>query len=98
MSLKFHAVIFLIFAVLGLLMEWGYGTLWSIAGTCPWIYPNSPLLYSSFEGMPLWGLGGVFGISLYRALAKKKARELLGALVATVLAVLWVLFCALVLG
>lgn len=98
MSLRFYAVLFLIFAVLGLFLEWGYGTLWSAVGICPWIYPDSPLLYSSLEGMPLWGFGGVFGISLYRALAKKRARELLGALISAALTVLWILFCALVLS
>lgn len=98
MTLKLHVLIFLIFAVLGLLLEWGYGTLWSIVGVTPWIYPNSPLHYSGFEGMPLWGLGGIFGISLYRAITERKARDLLGMLASTILAVLWVLFCALVLS
>jgi len=98
MSLKFRGVIFLIFAVLGLLLEWGYGTLWSIIGTCPWIYPNSPIVYSSLEGMPLWGFGGVFGIALYRAIAGRNIRELKWALISTILAILWVLFCGLVLS
>jgi hypothetical protein len=49
-------VLYVILCLVGTILEWAYGTLWNLCGQAPWIYPNSVLRYTSFEGLPLWGL------------------------------------------
>ena len=89
-TLAFRVIFFLVFAVVGTLLEWAYGTFWSIISTTPWVYPNSPLQYTSFEGIPLWGLGGLVGLSIYRAISDRKVGRLRGAIIPLILAAIWI--------
>ncbi len=91
MSKKDYIFLYLILCIIGAGLEWGYGILWNVVGATPWLYPNSPLCYTSLEVLPHWGLGGLVCVSIYRALLSKKARFLLGAIPPLVLAALWIL-------
>lgn len=88
---KIYAIIFLVFAMLGPIFEWCYGKLWSIIGSSPWVYPNSILEYTSFEGIPLWGFAGLISFSIYHAILDRKVERLLGAIFPMILAILWIL-------
>lgn len=89
--MKIYVIIFLVFAVVGPVLEWCYGKLWSITGSSPWVYPNSILEHTSFEGIPLWGFGGLIGFSIYRAILDRSLKRLLGAIIPLLLAVIWIL-------
>lgn len=85
------AALYVLFCIIGTILEWSYGHLWSlVGGTAPWLYPNSPLGYTSLEVIPLWGFGGLICVSVYRALIEKKLRPLLGAGLSLILAALWI--------
>ena len=81
---------YLLFCLTGAGFEWCYGTLWSLVGIAPWIYPNSFLHYTSLEGIPLWGFGGFFIIAVHKAIHNKRPKELVVALVLLLLAALWI--------
>lgn len=91
MSIKDYVLLYLIFCIIGAGLEWGYGILWNVVGTTPWLYPNSPLCYTSLEVLPQWGFGGLVSIAIYRALLGGKVRFLLAAIPPLVLAALWIL-------
>ncbi len=91
---KRHVAFYLAFCIIGASLEWCYGAFWSIVGTAPWIYPDSPLRYTSLEGLPLWGFGGLVCIAIYDAIMWGSARPLLGAVAPLILAALWVLIYA----
>ena len=83
--------LYLLFCLIGALLEWGYGAFWDLVGTCPWTYPDSPWRWTSPEGLPLWGVAGWLIISLYYAIGKRQARALYGVLACLVVAVLEIL-------
>lgn len=87
-------VLFFVAAVYGFFMEWAMGSIWGGIGECPYIYPNSPLTYSSFIMMPVWGLAGLQAIVIYLAIAHKKPRMLLWLLGLVVLTVILVVILA----
>ena len=93
-GVKYYPTLYLSFCLVGAGLEWAYGTFWSLVGSTPWIYPNSPLHYTSFEGIPLWGLGGLVCVSVYRAITERKAKRLLGVVIPLILAALWILIYA----
>lgn len=82
MSFRRYVELYVIFCLIGFTLEWCYGILWSKVGTAPWIYPSSPLHYTSLKVLPIWGLGGIVIVSLYRAISERSARPLLTAAVA----------------
>jgi len=86
-----YAQIFVIFALLGTGLEWVYGRFWDLVGTAPWLYPGSFLHYTCLEGMPLWGLGGILGFSIYQALTSREAKRLLGVIPPLLLAAVWII-------
>lgn len=85
-----YLFLYVSFCLIGAGLEWCYGTFWSLVGTTPWVYPNSPLHYTSFEGVLLWGLGGLVCVSVYRAFTDRRPKRLLGAVIPLVLAALWI--------
>lgn len=91
MPKKDYVFMYLIFCLVGAGLEWSYGMFWNVVGTTPYIYPSSPLCYTSLEVLPCWGFGGLACVSIYRAFLWKKARFLLGTIPPLVLAALWVL-------
>ena len=93
-ALMFRVILFLVFAVVGPFLEWAYGTFWSIIGNTPWVYPNSPMQYTSFEGIPLWGLAGLIAFSIYSAILDRKVKRLRGVIIPLALAILWILIYA----
>ncbi len=91
---KRYLAIFPIFCLLGFGLEWAYGVFWNIVGTTPWVYPNSALRYTSFEGIPLWGFGGLAGFAVYRAITDRSPKRLLGMVIPLILSALWILVYA----
>ena len=89
-------VLYVILCLVGAILEWAYGTLWSLCGKSPWIYPDSALKYTSFEGLPLWGLGGIICITVYRSYSSRSWKMMAGIILPLALAALWVVFYALV--
>ena len=88
---KDHIILYFIFCIIGAGLEWFYGTFWDVVGVTPWIYPNSWLHYTSLEGLPLWGFGGLICVSIYTAVRQRSVRLLSGAAISLVLAALWIL-------
>jgi len=68
--------LFVLFAALGTLFECLIGAVWSLMGRCPYVYPGSPLVYTSWRVAPLWGLGGLQGVALYEAVRRRRLRML----------------------
>jgi len=85
-------VLYIILCLVGAILEWAYGTLWNLCGRTPWIYPDSVLRYTSFEGLPLWGMGGLICVVIYRAYSSRSWRMSAGILPPLILAALWVIF------
>jgi hypothetical protein len=85
-------ILYIILCFVGTILEWAYGALWSLTGTTPWIYPDSVLRYTSLEGLPLWGLGGLICITIYRAYSHRNWKISAGIIPLLVLACLWVIF------
>ena len=83
-------ILYVVFCIVGAGLEWCYGTFWDVVGVAPWVYPDSWLRHTSLEGVPLWGLGGMICVSIYKAAARRNAKWLLGMLISLVLAVLWI--------
>lgn len=88
---KHYLKIFAIFCVIGPILEWAYGKFWSVVGQSPWLYPSSPFEYTSLEGIPLWGLGGVLAAAVTHAIKQNNPRHLIVFAPTTVLAVIWIL-------
>ncbi len=91
---KYYLLLYILFCLIGAGLEWSYGTFWSTVGVTPWIYPNSPVHFTSLEGLPLWGFGGLICILLNQAILQRKAKFLLGVIPLLVLPVLWILIYA----
>lgn len=87
----FYVILYVTFCVSGTLFELAYGALWSVVGTAPWIYPSSPMYYTSLAVLPLWGCVGLIGISIYHTLLHKKLKFMRVALIAMVAAALYVI-------
>jgi len=64
-------------AIYGTFMEWAIGSIWDRVGECPYVYPGSPLTYSSFIMTPVWGLAGLQAIVIYLAIARREPKMLL---------------------
>lgn len=90
MNKKFTLGLYFLFCGWGFFFEWSCGFFWSIVGECPWIYLNSALVYTSWEGAPLWGLGGLTTIQLYKAVRYRNMRALGYVAILQVLAMFWI--------
>ena len=88
---KDYLILYPIFCLIGTSFEWCYGTLWNAVGTTPWMYTKSWLSYTSIEGIPLWGFGGLVCVSIYLSFNQRGVRLLSGAAISLVLAALWIL-------
>lgn len=95
---KNYIFLYLLFCLIGAGLEWCYGTFWNIVGVTPWIYPDSPLRYTSLEGLPLWGFGAFIIVSVYKSVIQRKAKFLVGTIAPLVLAMLWILIYVNLLG
>lgn len=84
-------VLYVVFCVVGAASELSYGAFWSMVGAAPWTYPSSSLHYTSLAVLPLWGLGGLLCVSLYRALLRRELRFLLLMIPLMALAISWIL-------
>lgn len=69
-------ILFLVAAVYGTFMEWAMGAIWDRVGECPYVYPNSPLTYSSFIMMPVWGVAGLQAIVIYLTIKHRRPKTL----------------------
>lgn len=92
--MKQYLILWFLFCIIGAGLEWAYGVFWSMVGSTPWIYPTSPLHYTSLEMLPLWGFGGLICISIYKSIVERKVKLLTNAVIPLVLAALWILFYA----
>lgn len=90
-------LLYVVFCIIGAGFEWLYGAFWGAIGITPWIYPDSPVHYTSLEGLPLWGFSGFICVSAYKTIADKRIKSLAGAIVPIILAALWIVFCSYVL-
>ena len=90
-TFRHYVILYVIFCLIGAGLEWCYGALWDVVGTAPWLYPDSPLRYTSFGGVPLWGFGGLVCVSVYNTVLRKEAKQLLGVIPSLLLAVLWII-------
>jgi len=82
--------LFALFCAWGFFWEWFFGFVWSVLGDPCWIYPASPLIYTSWKVAPLWGLGGLQGVALYIVVKDRSLRKLVHVVMLTLLALLWV--------
>ncbi len=89
-SAKTKLAFYITFCLVGASLEWAYGAFWGICGTTPWVYPNSLFRYTSLEGLPLWGFGGLVFISIYEALKRREPKLLMGMILPLALALLWI--------
>ena len=90
MNWKMHVGLFLLFCVWGFFFEWFFGFFWSVVGSCPWIYPNSALRYTSWEIAPLWGLGGLTVLQLSKTIGGRDKGALVYVVVLQALAMFWI--------
>ena len=96
-KIKDVLIIYIILCLVGTFLEWAYGTLWSLCGQTPWIYPDSPLRYTSLETLPLWGVAGLICVIVYRACSNRSWKLSAGVIPLLALAAIWILFYGLVL-
>ena len=87
-------VLFVVAAVYGTFMEWAIGSIWDIVGECPYVYPASPITYSSIIMMPMWGLVGLQAVVIYLAIKRRKPTMLLWLLGLVVLTIVLVVVLA----
>ena len=90
-------ILYVILCFVGAFLEWAYGTLWSLCGQTPWIYPDSMLQYTSFQTLPLWGLAGLICVTIYRAYTNRSWKLSAGIVPLLALAAAWVAFYGFVL-
>ena len=88
---KIYLILYPIFCLIGAGLEWCYGAFWNLIGTTPWTYPESSLQYTSIEGIPLWGFGGLICASIYAAIKLKSIKPLSVTAISLVLSVVWIL-------
>jgi len=91
---KDYIFLYILFCLIGAGLEWCYGAFWDMVGVTPWTYPNSLLHYTSLEGLPLWGFGGLVIVSIFKSVIQRKAKLLLGTVAPLLLAALWILIYA----
>jgi hypothetical protein len=89
-------ILYIVLCFVGTFLEWAYGTLWSLCGQTPWIYPDSILKYASFETFPLWGVAGLFCATVYRAYTNRSWKISAWLILLLALAAIWILFYELV--
>ncbi len=94
--LRTYILLYPIFCLAGAGLEWCFGALWNFTSFTPWVYPDSPLTYTSLEGIPLWGFGGLFCVATYLAITKKDPKQLFAVGISLVLAISWILFYSIV--
>ncbi|MFC1979754.1 hypothetical protein ACFLVS_02655 [Chloroflexota bacterium] len=70
-------MLFVIFAVVCTFLEWAYGALWNLGAKAPWIYSDSPWLFTSWKVIPLWGFGGLFVCEVYKTVKEHELMRLL---------------------
>ena len=90
MNWKMHLGLFVLFCVWGFFFEWFFGFFWSVVGSSPWIYLNSPLRYTSWEVAPLWGLGGLIVLQFSKTIRGRDRRALVYVVVLHALAMFWI--------
>lgn len=88
--LKNYIVLYVIFCLVGAGVEWCYGAFWDLIGEPPWLYPESPLLYTSLDWMPLWGFAAFTIHPIYRSVTERKPKLLKGIVAPLALAMLWI--------
>lgn len=88
--LKNYIVLYVIFCLVGAGVEWCYGAFWDVVGVTPWLYPESPLLYTSLDWMPLWGFAAFVILPIHRAVTERNPKLLKGIVVPLALAMLWI--------
>ena len=86
--------LYVAFCIVGAGLELVYGKFWELIGNTPWIYPKSFFQYTSLEGIPLWGFGGLVCIAIYEAIMKRDISWLALAIPPLILAAIWVTICA----
>jgi hypothetical protein len=91
-KVKDTLILYIILCLVGATLEWAYGMLWNLCGQTPWIYPDSILRYTSFEGLPLWGMGGLICVVIYRTYSSRSWKVLAWVIPPLALAALWVIF------
>jgi hypothetical protein len=89
--LRKYVTLYLVFCVVGFGLEWCYGKFWSTVGTTPWLYADSSLDYTSLEGAPLWGFGGLICVTIYQSFSAGKVKRLLGLIPLLILSAAWIL-------
>jgi hypothetical protein len=89
---KDNLILYIVLCFVGAFLEWAYGMYWSLCGQTPWSYPDSPMEYTSFEGIPLWGLGGLICITIYRAYSNRSWKILAWLVLPLALAAIWIAF------
>jgi len=82
--------LFFLFCGWGIFFEWFWGFFWNVVGSNPWIYPNSPLRYTSWEVIPLWGFSGLTVIQLYKAVREREKKPLVYVGILQTLSMLWI--------
>ena len=82
--------LFAFFCVWGLFWEGFFGFVWDALGNPCWIYPSSPLVYTSWKVAPLWGFAGLQGVMFYVAVKDRDPKKLIYVVVMTLLVLLWV--------
>jgi hypothetical protein len=92
---KVPVVLFLLFCAWGVYFEWFSGFFWSIVGSTPWIYPDSPLRYTSWQVIPLWGLGGLAVLQLTKAVRRRDKLALAYAAGFQLLTLIWMIILVL---
>ena len=90
LNLKMHSGFFLLLCAWGFFFEWFFGFFWSVIGSSPWIYPNSPLTYTSWKVAPLWGLGVLTVLQLHKIIKERDKRDLYWVAVLQALSMLWI--------
>ena len=88
--------LFFLFCGWGVLFEWFWGFFWNVVGSGPWIYPDSPLRYTSWEVIPLWGLGGLTVIQLDKVIRERDKRTLLYIGLLQILQMLWIVMLSII--
>jgi len=87
---KLNIELFFLFCGWGIFFEWFWGFFWNVVGSNPWIYPNSPLRYTSWEVIPLWGFSGLTVIQLYKAVREREKKPLVYVGILQTLSMLWI--------
>ena len=96
MKWKMHVGLFLLFCVWGFFFEWFFGFFWSVVGSCPWVYPDSFLRYTSWKVAVLWGLGGLTVLQLFKAIRERDKRALAYVAILQAVIMFWIAILSIV--